>query len=59
MTMGDRPGGGLVNLCTHIIRDGRGCVGPFLDDHETDCGLWEPNTRPPGRLIDYFLEPRD
>jgi hypothetical protein len=38
------PGGNLLNLCQHIIREGRECVGPFLDDHETDCGLWEPNT---------------
>lgn len=42
--MGDRPGGGLKNICQHIIRDGRECVGPFLDDHETDCGLWEPKS---------------
>lgn len=41
MTMGIRAGENLVNLCTHIIRDGRDCVGPFLDDHETHCGLWE------------------
>lgn len=40
-TLGDRPGGSLVNLCQHVIRDGRACVGPFLDDWETDCGLWE------------------
>lgn len=42
MTMGDRPGSGLVNICQHIVRDGRDCVGPFLDDTETHCGLWEP-----------------
>ncbi|HMS60235.1 MAG TPA: hypothetical protein PKA49_15455 [Tepidiformaceae bacterium] len=42
MTMGVRADANLVNLCTHIIRDGRDCVGPFLDDHETHCGLWEP-----------------
>ena len=41
MTMGDIPGSGLVNLCTHIIRDGRECVGPFLDEAATTCGLWE------------------
>ncbi|MBI2766768.1 MAG: hypothetical protein HYX53_12785 [Chloroflexi bacterium] len=41
MTMGDRAGGNLVNLCLHIVREGRECVGPFLDDTETHCGLWE------------------
>ena len=41
-TLGNAPEAGLLNLCTHIIRDGRECVGPFLDDHETTCGLWEP-----------------
>lgn len=42
MTMGDRPGTGLVNICQHIVRDGAECVGPFLEDTETHCGLWEP-----------------
>ena len=37
-----RLGRGLINICRHIIRDGRECVGPFLDDTETTCGLWEP-----------------
>jgi len=32
-----------VMLCTHIIRDGKDCVGPFLDDVETNCRLWDPN----------------
>lgn len=44
MTMGSRPGAGIINLCDHIIREGSECVGPFLDDHETDCGLWEART---------------
>jgi hypothetical protein len=35
----------LVNLCTHIVREGDDCIGPFLDEAETDCGLFEP--RPP------------
>jgi hypothetical protein len=30
-------------LCTHIVRDGKDCIGPFLDDVETNCGLWDPN----------------
>ena len=33
--------GAVVNLCTHIVRDGSDCVGPFLDETETGCGLWE------------------
>jgi hypothetical protein len=41
VTLGERPGGNLLNICRHIIRDGRECVGPFLDDHETACGIWE------------------
>jgi hypothetical protein len=45
MTMGTKAGDGLVNLCRHIVRDGMRCVGPFLDDTETDCGLWEPNPK--------------
>ncbi len=27
MAMGDRPGAGLVNICQHIVREGRECVG--------------------------------
>jgi len=47
MTMGDhRRGQGLVNICRHIVRDGRECVGPFLDETETTCGLWEERPRP-------------
>lgn len=46
MTMGShRLGPGLINICRHIIRDGRECVGPFLDDTETTCGLWEERQR--------------
>jgi hypothetical protein len=37
-------------LCTHIVRDGSDCVGPFLEDMETDCRLWEPNERLAARL---------
>lgn len=40
--MGRTPGSGLVNLCRHIVREGMDCVGPFLDEAETACGLWEP-----------------
>jgi hypothetical protein len=32
-------------LCQHIVRDGRDCIGPFLENIETDCQLWEPNDR--------------
>lgn len=41
MTMGEKPGSGLVNICLHIVREGRECVGPFLDETPTACGLWE------------------
>ena len=41
MTFGNSPEQGLLNLCRHIIRDGSACVGPFLDETETRCGLWE------------------
>lgn len=27
--------------CTHIIREGEDCVGPFLEDIETSCRLWD------------------
>lgn len=32
-------------ICQHIVRDGAACVGPFLENIETDCQLWEPNQR--------------
>lgn len=41
MTLDPARRGELLNLCLHIVRDGRECVGPFLEDHETSCGLWE------------------
>ncbi len=44
ITLGGNPGG-LINLCDHIIRDGSNCVGPFLDETETTCGLWELHPR--------------
>ena len=37
-------------ICTHIVRDGNDCVGPFIEDIETDCGLWEPNSDLVGRI---------
>jgi len=36
----------LVTLCTHPVRDGFECVGPFMDDMPTPCGLWEPGPPP-------------
>ena len=45
VTMGKEAGGNLVNLCQHIIRDGSLCVGPFLDETETHCQLWELHPR--------------
>ncbi len=35
--------GPLVNYCTHPIRDGFECVGPFMDEIVTACQLWEPS----------------
>lgn len=32
----------VVALCSHIVREGSDCVGPFLEGAATDCGLWEP-----------------
>lgn len=40
-----------VMLCTHIIRDGKDCVGPFLEDVETDCRLWDPNEQAAARAL--------
>ena len=42
----------FLMLCTHIIRDGRDCIGPFLENLETDCQLWEPNERLAARRAD-------
>ena len=46
----NKPEDPFLMLCTHIIRDGRDCVGPFLENIETDCQLWEPNERLAARL---------
>ncbi len=37
-------------ICQHIVRSGSSCVGPFLENLETDCQLWEPNKRLAARL---------
>ena len=47
MTLDSKQIGGVVNLCQHVVREGSQCVGPFLDDTETPCGLWEQK---PGSL---------
>ncbi|HEY4668618.1 MAG TPA: hypothetical protein VIH05_02470 [Tepidiformaceae bacterium] len=47
-TLGSDPGSGLLNVCKHIVRDGSQCVGPFLDDTPTTCGLFEPG---PARTV--------
>ena len=33
----------FVTLCTHPVRDGADCIGPFLEDLTTECRLWEPH----------------
>ena len=35
----------FLTLCQHPIREGKDCVGPFLEDLGTACGLWEPDPR--------------
>lgn len=47
MTLGRAGGGQLLNLCQHLVREGSECVGPFLDDAETTCGLWEASPDAP------------
>ncbi len=36
-----RADGPLVCLCQHPVRAGFDCVGPFLENLPTRCGLWE------------------
>ena len=31
----------FLTVCQHPVREGKDCVGPFLDDLGTGCGLWE------------------
>ncbi|HLF71161.1 MAG TPA: hypothetical protein VI759_03285 [Dehalococcoidia bacterium] len=38
-----------VTLCQHPVREGKDCIGPFLDDLPTTCGLWEAH--PESELI--------
>jgi hypothetical protein len=28
-------------VCKHPVREGKDCVGPFLEDLTTACGLWQ------------------
>ncbi len=37
--------GDLDQHCTHMVREGMRCPGPFLEETETSCGLWEPSER--------------
>jgi hypothetical protein len=36
-----RADGPVVCLCEHPVRSGFDCIGPFIEDLPTDCGLWE------------------
>jgi hypothetical protein len=38
-----------VAICLHPVREGKECIGPFLEDLSTDCGLWE--VHPQSHLI--------
>ena len=40
---------GVVTTCQHPVRAGKECIGPFLEDLTTSCGLWEAN--PQSHLI--------
>jgi hypothetical protein len=44
-----------VMLCQHIVREGDDCIGPFLEDVETDCGLWSPNEQARNRAQRHVL----
>lgn len=37
-------------LCNHIVREGKDCIGPFLENLETGCGLWDPNQTAQARI---------
>lgn len=39
----------VATICQHPVREGKECVGPFLDDLGTSCGLWEAH--PQSHLI--------
>ena len=30
-----------IAVCEHPVRAGKECIGPFLEDLTTACGLWE------------------
>jgi hypothetical protein len=40
-----RADGPVICLCDHPVRSGFDCVGPFLEDLPTECGLWEEKIR--------------
>ena len=45
------PGRGeqYLTVCQHPVREGKECIGPFLEDLTTPCGLWEAH--PQSHLI--------
>jgi hypothetical protein len=43
-----RADGPVVCLCEHPVRSGFDCIGPFIEDLPTDCGLWESKTEAAG-----------
>jgi hypothetical protein len=40
--------GPVVCICEHPVRAGFDCIGPFIEDLSTECGLWEPKERAAG-----------
>ena len=49
---GRYPGAGSVDEYWEILKDGKDCIGPFLDQMETECLLWEPNARLRAQLVE-------
>lgn len=43
---GSRADGPVVTLCTHPVRDGFDCIGPFMEEMATPCQLWEQGPPP-------------
>lgn len=43
--------GPVVCLCEHPVRSGFDCIGPFLEDLPTECGLWEAKSAGSAAII--------
>ena len=47
-----RVDGPIVCICDHPVRSGFDCVGPFIEDLPTECGLWEARSGAAGARRD-------